>query len=341
MIHGVILLEGADASGKTTLARHLVRVSGGRYLHLGPHEDIWRWHVAALRRVERLAARGLVVLDRHWPSECAYGHEYRAGPKYGAAARCLDRVLMRLGAVYVLCAPANQARQVARHAKMKKHRSEYADDVVKIVARYAALARGARKTAPVTGDDYLSQLARANRFRWRPDVMIYDLDREGNDLDGVARRLLDAVETRRRRQYAPALDPDRPNVIGHLEGATHVIVGEDVSPRAHLWAVPDWPFFSSGERMTNAGAYLNWALHLIDHDEARTLWTNALHPDHHLRELARYDLKFVCLGRAAERAAKSVGIIARRYVSHPQHARRFHYSRLSAYADELRSALAD
>ena len=95
---GIVVLEGANAAGKTTLARHLVERYGARYLHSRPTRDPWRRHVAMLRRAVALSERHLVVLDRHWLSEQVYGRVF-GSPAYDLGARCLDRVLRRYGAL--------------------------------------------------------------------------------------------------------------------------------------------------------------------------------------------------------------------------------------------------
>jgi hypothetical protein len=112
---GIVVLEGADASGKTTLARHLVDRYGARYLHSTRRREVWRWHLGALRWAVRESASRLVVLDRLWLSEQVYGQVFRGGPAYDLGARCLDRVLLRYGAVTVLCVPSGDVRRRPTH----------------------------------------------------------------------------------------------------------------------------------------------------------------------------------------------------------------------------------
>src|ERR1041385_7985183 len=113
-VRGIVVIEGADASGKTTLASVLVDRYGASYLHSTVRKEIWRWHVGALRLAVRRSRDQLVVLDRLWLSELVYGSVFRGGPAYDVGARCLDRVLRRFGAVTVLCAPRDLEAQEKR-----------------------------------------------------------------------------------------------------------------------------------------------------------------------------------------------------------------------------------
>jgi hypothetical protein len=333
-VRGILVLEGADASGKTTLAAYLREKYGARYLHLGPYRDVWRWHLGALWRAIKLAETELVVIDRHWPSECAYGEVYRGGAQYPSASRCLDRVLRKHAALYVLCVPSNLPGQLARHRRLREKRSEYAQDVRAVVQRYSDLWHG---NVAQSGVDYLSQLIRTGEFSVRDDVTRYDLDREGDRLNRVAERLLERLDLHRAHQHAPALEAYRWNLTGHLHTATHVIVGEAVSPTAYPG--PRWPF-TSREGPASAAGYLNLILHELNVDETRLMFTNALEEDDHLSELIKKDLglEFVCLGRVAEKTVKNLGAPNWVALPHPQWVRRFRHHE-NDYPRQLREAL--
>ena len=74
MTGAIIVVEGADQSGKTTLCRRLVEAHGARCMHSRVWRDTVRWHSGIVRRAVRLRDRGEVIcLDRHWISEGIYG----------------------------------------------------------------------------------------------------------------------------------------------------------------------------------------------------------------------------------------------------------------------------
>lgn len=335
LLAGVLVLEGADASGKTTLARYLVERHGARYLHLGPYTDVWRWHLGAFLRAQRLAAAGyLVVVDRHWPSECAYGAVYRSGSAYPVAARCFDRLWLRAAALYVLCVPTDLEAQIERRAATVKARgnafsTDAARDVRGIVAYYADLARGNVVGHP--GGNYLDQWVRFGGFADREDVVTYDLFDEGRDLKAFTAKLLQRLAVHRSRQLPAALDPARPNLTGYPAEARWALVGEAPSPTVRR---PDlaYPFM---DRCSNLSAttWLNRGLHdlgvrepdlVLVNAHAAPLVTNADPIASELYDLATNypHLRYVAIGWWARSALLELGV-PHSYVPHPQWARRF------------------
>jgi len=319
---GILVLEGADASGKTTLARWLVRHRAARYLHLGPYRDVWKWHVGAYVYAQKLAAAGnLVVVDRHWPSECLYGGVYRGGSAYPVSARVFDRLWLRSAAIYVWCVPSDARRQAREHyaRDLAKKGNVYARDkkreVREIIQHYT-------DPAARPDDDYLT---RCSNWKYRPDVIHYDRFKQGNRLSVVADAIIQHLADHRATQHRLGLDPNRPNFAGHANLARYLVVGEAISPRSFR---PDvaFPFADRCSNLT-AATWLNRALHQLCVPELDLLWCNAEGPE--LSLLARdpriLNLTAIALGRVAERALKDHGWRDVRPVPHPQWARRFEH----------------
>ena len=332
---GIVVIEGADAAGKTTLARYLVDHHGARYLHLGYHADIWRWQVAALRRAVDLADRHLVVLDRHWPSEIAYGTTFRGRSSFAVVGRCLDRVLLKHAAVYILCAPLNVKKQVERHAEARSAGRELFDRVEAVARLYRDLCRG---NVAHPGDDYLSRYVRRGDFLARGDTVVYDLDRDGGDLAGFARTVLDALTRRRAPVHPTYLRAAYDDLGGYWPTARTLFVGEAPADAGPSW--PAWPFV--WHEGLSAATYLNRALHELDADETRLAFTNALHPTDTLGDLlpnlgAR---RVVTLGAVARERVKQLGHPVHADLPHPQWWRRFRYRDLDGYARLLQEALS-
>ena len=71
----IVILEGADMTGKTSLANHLIRNFGAKYLHMTYRfaGKEFAYHTAVLKKALQLSRRGhMVVLDRCWMSESIY-----------------------------------------------------------------------------------------------------------------------------------------------------------------------------------------------------------------------------------------------------------------------------
>jgi hypothetical protein len=335
-VNGIIVLEGADATGKTTLARHLVERYGARYLHSTARRGVWRWHVGALRLAIRAAESQLVVLDRHWLSEQVYGQVFRGAPAYDLGARCLDRVLLKHGAVTVLCVRHDLGRHLDHFDRLKTERPEKFPSVVRAAQLYLDLARGNLAHA---GQTYVDQLVRFGDFATRHDVMLYDMDRHpgARGITSYARGVLSRLASVRGAQYQPALARSHPNVLGHLGVAKVLVVGEAISP-AHPTPLPPWPFFSDDAPMSSA-VWLNQALHRSAIDETRLAWVNAVSPDDQLPRLLTRQLGIITLGKVAAKRVADLTDTPFSALSHPQHARRFHHGQFQAYADALLGAV--
>lgn len=173
-VRGIIILEGGDCSGKTTLARRLIDRYGARYIHNGVHRDVWKRHVAAFRYARRLAEDYLVVIDRLWLSEQIYGQIFRGGPAYDMGAWWLDKTLQDLGALTVLCVRDDQQRHNDHFAVMRQQRDEKFKDIRDVVKLYADLVHG---DMTKSGDTYLDNWIRFGDYAKRDDVMLYDMDK--------------------------------------------------------------------------------------------------------------------------------------------------------------------
>lgn len=174
----IIILEGADASGKSTLATAIgaKAVEQGRdfvYLHGSPwpgvvEQEHERMADTAMHLVQKEA---VVVLDHFWIAEQLYGVEYRGAAAYDPTR--MDALMKGYGALIVLCVPTNLSAQVARHAERHARGKEHFDRAAGIIARYAELAAG---NADRKGDGYLDRITRECRFFHRDDTLHYDMD---------------------------------------------------------------------------------------------------------------------------------------------------------------------
>ena len=96
----IMLLEGADGGGKTTLANYY-RERGWAYVHHSMMPDLFEEFCVCLGRIT-----GPTIIDRLHLSEQVYGPIYRGRDSLGnAQARMLERVLLGKGAVVVYAKP--------------------------------------------------------------------------------------------------------------------------------------------------------------------------------------------------------------------------------------------
>lgn len=328
--HPIIIIEGCDGTGKTTLARKLVEMYRGYYIHNRRHRDVWPYHIASLRQAIKMSRLGPVIIDRHWPSECVYGPVYRGGVQARYNERALDRVLARFGAIYVLAAPPVQVA-VNIHRRMKGIRGEMFDDVTEVAKRYYQLWHGSDNL--FNAHNYLDQLAVRgvkNYQRW----MHYDFTEWSGDIGVVkmSRLVRDVSVMHLENTWQPGLDSNLWNLAGTVKPGNVLLVGDRLEDSE---SCTPWPFFAPN----GSSAYISKTLAELRIDEDRICMVNANGDAlHHIAAAAEICGKVVAMGRKAEEGLKKLGIKYNHAIRHPQHARRFtHHQR--SYVDELEQAV--
>ena len=101
---GLIIVDGCDGTGKTTLAQAICNRYNGVYMH-----NTYRWkdkmylyHTAALHRALKLSKTRLVVIDRLWMSEAIYAEVYRGGSPWPHMGRMIDRIVRKHAGMYII-----------------------------------------------------------------------------------------------------------------------------------------------------------------------------------------------------------------------------------------------
>jgi len=333
MTRGIIILEGPDGAGKTTLARQVMeryeKETGVTpcYMHGRPRRNVWPWYVASLRRAARESLRRLVVVDRHWVSECIYGTVLRNGPAFGANARALHRHWLHLGAFYVLCAPDAEFI-VGEHVGLMRGREELVkklDHVRDIATRYVDLVKGSVVRDPQ--GDYVEQLSNQGGVKGHANWYHYDREREREMSPRLPKTLLELARVRFERT--------RENTLpwGQVTGsptATVALVG-DASKSGGISP----PFLSSGP----SPSYLNETLHsrVIPEGLISLVNANDFVTDEYLFNTLKPFKRVVALGG---KAADRLIVVGRRpdvAVRHPKFARRF--QQYGDYSHELEAAI--
>lgn len=103
----VIMLEGPDGAGKSTLANFLANNHGYKYIHNGLYPDMAAADLMALYLRQILDASTPIVIDRSYLSEWIYGRVMRGHSRFGqhqvvAADECCDLIDVRR----VVCLPS-------------------------------------------------------------------------------------------------------------------------------------------------------------------------------------------------------------------------------------------
>tara|TARA_X000001382_G_scaffold52201_1_gene35601 strand:+ start:3480 stop:4484 length:1005 start_codon:yes stop_codon:yes gene_type:complete len=313
----IIILEGPDGVGKTTLAKELCKQLKATYLHLGYRwkDKMFDYHTAAIRYAAR--QNKPVIIDRWWPSEAIYAEVYRNGSKWPLQGRMADRIARKFGAVYVYCLPDN--KHAKRFEELKKKRYEMYTDMSKISELFNKLWYGDKEHTNTT--NHIDFLIRSGGLQNRDDHIMYKISEHGHYLDLFAERVIDLAKIRREQQYQPALDYEEWNMLGHLDKAEYLIVGEQVNPKHRELF---WPFYEYG----NSSLYLAQSMHDANIPEETIMFCNAYDHDQqinkHIATLASSGkLKVVTLGGHAADTVAELGVIPHKELPHPSYAKRF------------------
>lgn len=300
----LIILEGPDGGGKSTLAKQLSDHLQAVAVHHGPYPAEPNPSPAYHHSMSP-ALRGVrpVVMDRCWLSEPIYGRVFRNGLNRGGVyQRMLERVAMACNAVVVQCLPP---RQVALDTFVSRHRRggemlASADQAMLVYDGYCKLRE-------------LTSLP----------VITYDYTQSGAFED------LKASLWRAQMAWQPTAA--ELNVVGNLYEGGWLVIGEGPSPWALRRGLTE-PFVNYDTAGCSA-----WLSKLLDQHrvrEAEFAWVNMTDDAGRPRVLEINELLhaysvrgIITLGEVATAHSRLLtGNLVRHEVPHPNYWKRFHHN---------------
>ncbi|MCK9587732.1 MAG: hypothetical protein M0Q93_00030 [Terrimicrobiaceae bacterium] len=124
MNYPIIIIEGPDATGKTTWAEAYCKKFNGRKLHLTLRKAMHAHQVAAIALAAKWSKECPVVIDRHWPSENIYAGAYRKGTHLIEESQWTAKVMASLGVFYVVALMESPERMIEAHKETFTSRKE-------------------------------------------------------------------------------------------------------------------------------------------------------------------------------------------------------------------------
>jgi thymidylate kinase len=269
------ILEGPDAAGKTTLAAELaIRLPAGstcEYMHMSYNPDnkamFFEHHDAFVRAANFLAQGKSVVLDRSWISENIYAHVFRGKSDLGFEMRGLHRAALKLNAIYIHCIP-DPASAVRRHKQSAEQREEMytvdqADQLYRVAALFKEVALGPKVSVGIVGEEDFSNYALNIRrlipmTQW-PHSMVYDIDKDGNNLEHIVKQAYGMATMQKARQFKwdSIMHPSIPKSVWHYEYAGNVSLTADyiaVTTAMRSIDSPVWPLIGYNDECRKAAS---------------------------------------------------------------------------------------
>lgn len=299
-MNGIIILDGPDACGKSTLQKYLTDNYGATGMHLTYPAplgmNMFEYQSRELKYAISLAEDKLVVVDRHWISEMIYAKVFRGGSPWPLMGRLMHRMWMRYSAVTVLCVPHTLELALERHETEKDPSHPYPAE------KYQELCA-----------EYLTFVMKTS---YSPYFMYYTIEQHGKYMDYFCRRLIGQILNLQMTQIA--MDYSDPNLGGHRSTAKALLVGEKLNPKKfHHDFTIKYPFYE----YANSSLYLIEQLEQVGISEDMLMWTNADKP-HYIKPLYEDGLKVITLGGEAGTVVSNLGV-PHETICHPAYATRF------------------
>lgn len=210
----LIVLEGPDGAGKTTLAKNLAKYFATSreetvYLHSRYHKNQWLYDCALVRRAIIASISGKnVVMDRSWIGDNIYGRIYRDGG--GIWVRQHDALLRRYGAVYAFCLPPRET-VIAEHKKKHAAGLEKFNTVDRIYDAYYDLWHGNALNWAADGMNYVEHLSTYGGWQNRDDGVLFDWQKHS-----VGDLVLKLRQCERKNSLSEAIHTDAINFRGGI-----------------------------------------------------------------------------------------------------------------------------
>jgi hypothetical protein len=335
----LIELEGADGTGKTSLAEAIARRAPDPwYMHATYNDKIAGDMFGYFSNLYARALLGVrqgrtVIMDRGWISEELYAQAYRGGTRWPMIGRFMDRLFNKMGGIRIHCLHDGT---VDRHQKkfnnLKKTRHELYGDISPVARLFNDVFRGRNTDKYDRG--YAGQIMNHHGYILRPKNYYYSIEAYGHNIDLFYEIIIKPCIEKEAISFIMS-----DNCLGDFERSKVLMVGDEVC-RSHKDG-PRWPF----HRYYNSGLFLTERLHRLQVDEGHIYWVNINEKDSIdivSGWLRRHPGRTViCLG---ENAARTF----RRFfpnksfekIMHPQAAARFPFNRRKFQAS-LRWAMAD
>jgi thymidylate kinase len=130
----IYIIEGADGTGKTTLANEMATELNASIIHCtyDKNWNIFEYHKNMYAAAKMILPYTNVILDRFSLSELVYGNVFRDGEQYDVLSY-MKQLDMDSKIKWIYCKNENA---IENHIRNKKERQEMYPDMAKVVELY-------------------------------------------------------------------------------------------------------------------------------------------------------------------------------------------------------------
>ncbi len=199
-IKGIIVLDGPDGCGKTTLAEKFQELYGAQILHLTWSPELENrmsdYMIGNIEEAIELSKTKLVIIDRCWMSEICYSEAFRNGTNWPLLHETCDRMLLNNNAYNVICMPNDPRRGIERFNKLKTERDEMYDSIDNVFDYYYAIYWGTQKGIVDNSfkSEYANMIINSGGLVRRNDFISYDFEMDGSDLKQYCASILREIQ---------------------------------------------------------------------------------------------------------------------------------------------------
>ena len=126
----IILVEGPDCTGKTTLCNQLINRHSFYYKHLTRPVDVESLYIQLIKELKKAKKTGMnIVIDRAYISNIVYANVFQDA---GVLSNKLRLKINKLVDMIIICLPSNKLEYLKKFNGLKESRKELYNDMEKV-----------------------------------------------------------------------------------------------------------------------------------------------------------------------------------------------------------------
>jgi len=320
----IIVIDGPDGSGKTTLANELIKKLGATYIHATFKKgwNIFNYHTKILYKavLHILKNKKPVIIDRLWLSEAIYAEIYRGGSAWPLQGRFFERIINRFGGINITVTTGNMLAYISQFKKLCNTRHEmFTSDYGRVAELYNQVYYG--KKGVITNNEYLNYYLNNGGIDTCVNSYNYEF---GTSVEEHVKNICNILPRLQTSETFKELSNF--NFAGSLKYSTVLLVGD--VPNMNGIKKPLWPFWYYGNsslflaKVINDTTLPEISLAYVDINYKNGVETTKrwLSYKSYLGQIS----KVICMGNEAEKTFRDnfKGVVYYRTV-HPSAARRF------------------